>query len=135
MINHQKRARELKSRLIPRQQVHSRPVTMSGIGGISNVSVSISGDNVDTLKEISNKVRARALTEKNYFKSVTDNLTDQILEYKISIDKMKCLELGIDYTVAIATLRVGIAGHTACTAEINGEKIDVTVSFAEGTIN
>lgn len=108
---------------------------MSGIGGISNVSVSISGDNVDTLKEISNKVRARALTEKTYFKSVTDNLTDQILEYKISIDKMKCLELGIDYTVAIATLRVGIAGHTACTAEINGEKIDVTVSFAEGTIN
>jgi len=107
---------------------------VSSVGGISNISVSVTGDDVEVLKEISEKVKAKTLADEDYFKSVTDNLTGETLEYKIRIDKMKCLELGVDYMVAVATLRAGIAGHTACTAEIDGEVINVNVRFKDGTI-
>ena len=107
---------------------------MSGIGGLSNISVSIAGDDVETLKLIAKDVRAAAYAEHGYFKNITDNLTDEALEYRITLDKMLCLQNGIDYTAAVATLRVGIAGHTACTAQIGENTVDVTVRFADGAI-
>ncbi len=107
---------------------------ISGVGGMATISVDIVGEDIDVIKEIVDKVRNKALSEKEYFKQITDNLTNQTLEYRIKIDKMKCLEYGIDYTVAVATLRAGIASYTACTAEVDGETINVNVLFKDGTL-
>ena len=107
---------------------------MSGLGGFATISATITGDDVETLKEIAQTVREKTLAEDQRFKQVTDNLSDEMLEYVIKIDKAKCLELGVDYSVAVGTLRAGIAGYTACSAEIDGETLNVTVRFREGTV-
>ncbi|MBO4500674.1 MAG: efflux RND transporter permease subunit, partial [Clostridia bacterium] len=107
---------------------------MSGLGGFATISATIMGDDVETLKEITAAVREKTLAADERFKQVTSDLSDETLEYVIKIDKAKCLELGVDYKVAVGTLRAGIAGYTACTADINGENVNVTVRFKEGTV-
>lgn len=107
---------------------------VSGLGGISNVSANISGEDSEVLEEIAGKILEKVNADYPDIKRISTTITDKVLEYDIKIDKMKCLEYGVDYTVAVATLRAGIAGQSLCTADIDGEKIDVVISFKDGTI-
>ncbi len=107
---------------------------MSGMGGLSGISITITGENAETLKQIAEEVKATALERRSYFKNVTSDLTGTRTEYVINIDKMACLNKGVDYTAAVATLRAGIAGYTACTAEITDKTVNVNVQFKEGSI-
>ena len=107
---------------------------MSGLGGFATISAIITDDDVETLKAIAQTVRERTLAADPCFKQVTDNFSDEMLEYDIKIDKAKCIERGVDYTVAVGTLRAGIAGYTACSVIAGGESLDVSVRFKEGTI-
>lgn len=107
---------------------------MSGFGGISTIGVSVEGEDIAVLREISQKVKDKATSEYSYFTNVSDNLSGENVEYKIKFDYLKCFENGIDYKVAVATLRAGIAGYTACTVSIGGERYDVSVKFKDDAI-
>ena len=108
---------------------------MSSFGGVSNIGVTIEGEDVAVLKEIAEKVSEKATSSYDYFTRVTNNLSSETPEYSIKIDGQKCFENGIDYSVAVATLRAGIAGYSACTVTVRGNQYDVSVKFRDGTIN
>ena len=108
---------------------------MSSFGGVSNIGVTIEGEDVAVLKEIAEKVSEKATSSYDYFTRVTNNLSSETPEYSIKIDGQKCFENGIDYSVAVATLRAGIAGYSACTVTVSGNQYDVSVKFRDGTIN
>ncbi len=107
---------------------------MSGMGGISSIAVSVAGEDINVLEEIYAKVKDKALADYDYFKTITHDATDTVTEYRLVFDKEKCLKNGVDYMVAVGTLRAGIAGFTACTATENGKTVNVNVIFDENTI-
>ncbi len=107
---------------------------MSGLGITTDITATITGPDFETMKEVCDKIIDTTMASDSRFDSVRTDISEEILEYKIVIDRMKCLQYGIDYQVAVASLRAGIAGYTACTAEIDDKSVNVVVRFSEGTI-
>lgn len=101
--------------------------------GMSGLSVDIAGEDQEVLREISAKVREALKTETG-FRESGDNMTESSVQYNLVIDKTACLERGIDYTLLVTTLRVGLSGVDAATLKTEGGKIGVSVSFKEGTV-
>lgn len=104
-------------------------------GAMSNLSVTLMGEDFEVLKQISNEAKPKLL-EINGISSVFDDATDTSKEYKIHIDRQKCAENSIDYTTIVATLRAGIAGHDVSTIKLNGTDLtDISVMFNDSTLS
>lgn len=103
----------------------------SGMGGMS---VSIVGENIKDLENISKQIREK-LAKVEGLRDITDNLSQKSTEYKIKVDKAKCIQKGVDYSSLVQTLRVGLAGMTISNSSIDGEKLDINVHFSENTID
>lgn len=108
-------------------------VVASLMSGSSDMSVTIVGDDGDTLKEIARNISSE-LTE-NGFYDVASTATETSAEYDLKFDRLKMEQLGIDYYTTVLTLRIGIASYTACTVTIDGQGYDLNVKFADGAIN
>lgn len=100
--------------------------------GFASLSCSINGPDLDALKEITEEVRLKLL-ESKYIASAISDISDEIKEYQFTVDKEKCLELGIEYSNVVMLLRAGIAGYDAANIKIDGEELKVVVSFADKT--
>ena len=108
-------------------------VVASLTGGMNGVSVSIYGEDVDTLKEISNKIE-NIVEEKNGIRNASNNMLSSSRSYNIRFDQESLIENGLDYSTLVQTLRIGLAGYDVY--EIVEDKVsaDVTVVWKEDTI-
>jgi HAE1 family hydrophobic/amphiphilic exporter-1 len=107
-------------------------VVASLMSGSNDMSVTVVGDDSDTLIEISQKIENKLAAEG--FIDITNSATDKSRQYTLNFDREKMSELGLDYQTVVLTMRIGIASYTACTATIDGEDYDLDVSFADGAV-
>ena len=107
-------------------------------GGMSDISVTVRGEDPSRLSEISAIVTEITSGEKYTsagFENVSAGETDSLVtEYEVHFDHSKLAAAGIDYATAVLTLRVGLAGQTAATATVDGVDAQVNVSFASGAV-
>jgi HAE1 family hydrophobic/amphiphilic exporter-1 len=107
-------------------------VVASLMSGSNDMSVTVVGEDSDTLIEISQKIENKLAAEG--FIDITNSATDKSRQYTLNFDREKMSELGLDYQTVVLTMRIGIASYTACTATIDGEDYDLDVSFADGAV-
>jgi HAE1 family hydrophobic/amphiphilic exporter-1 len=102
-------------------------VVASLFSGSSDLSISISGEDSEKLATLSSEITSKLKQEG--FTGVTDTLTEKSTQYRMVFDEYQIAKYGLDYTTLITTLRVGIAGYTAATVEIEGQTYSVNVQF------
>lgn len=100
--------------------------------GSAGLSVTIKGEDISTLAEISGKITQKL--KDSGFKDVTDTSVASAKEYDLKFDRYRMEQLGLDYQTLVLTLRIGIASHTACTVTIDGNTYNLKVSFADGVV-
>jgi HAE1 family hydrophobic/amphiphilic exporter-1 len=104
-------------------------VVASLFSGSSDLSMSLSGEDSQKLATLSNEICSKLKSEG--FTGITDTLTEKSKQYRMVFDEYQIAKYGLDYTTLITTLRVGIAGYTASTVEIEGQTYSVNVQFDE----
>lgn len=103
-------------------------------GGMSGQSVTLLGDDMETLRAASAKVRDALLkADPKHIVSAVDNTPALNTEYSFTFDRLLCAERGVDYQTAVLLLRVGLSGYTAANISVNGENRAVAVQFADAT--
>ncbi len=103
-------------------------------GGMAGQSITLLGDDIDTLRAAAAKVREELLKiDPEHIVSAVDNTPVLNTEYSFTFDRMLCAERGVDYQTAVMLLRVGMSGYTAANVNIDGEGRAVTVRFADAT--
>lgn len=107
-------------------------VVASLMSGASEMSVTVSGEDMEVLKEISDKIQSELVARG--FDDTVDSYTEKSTQYRMTFDRNALAELGLDYQTVVLTLRIGLASYTACTVTIDGSKYDVDVSFADDVI-
>lgn len=108
-------------------------IVASITSNFNDLSISLMGEDEQTLIEITNKIETKLLSQKG-ITGVTNNLTSLQTEYKIDVDINKCNEYGIDYPTLIQTLRVGLAGYEVGTIVNDKEEVKISVSFMNKSI-
>ena len=104
-------------------------------GGMAGQSVTLLGDDMDTLRAAAAKVREKLLSaDPEHIVSAVDNTPVLNTEYAFTFDRTLCAERGVDYQTAVMLLRVGMSGYTAANIDIDGKSRAVTVRFAEDTV-
>ena len=102
-------------------------------GGMANQSVTLLGDDMDTLRAAAAKVREELLkADPEHIVSAVDNTPALSTEYSFKFDRTKCVLRGVDYQTAVLLLRVGMSGYTAANITSDGSERAVTVQFADG---
>ncbi|MCH5152627.1 MAG: efflux RND transporter permease subunit [Clostridiales bacterium] len=128
--------------LIKQEGVSAKSVTvreMDGViaevtGGMSGQSVSLLGDDMDTLRAAAAKVREKLLVaDPSHIVSAVDNTPELTTQISFTFDRMLCAERGVDYQTAVMLLRVGMSGYSAANVNIDGESCDVSVQFVDAT--
>lgn len=107
-------------------------VVASLMSGADDMSVTIIGNDGDSLLEIADKIQDKL--EALGFTDCKNTATDKSTQYTLEFDRNKLSQLGLDYYTLVLTLRVGIASYTACTVNIDGEGYDLNVCFADGAV-
>ncbi|MCD8306950.1 MAG: efflux RND transporter permease subunit [Clostridia bacterium] len=107
-------------------------VVASLTSGMSDLSVTIVGDDGDTLNEIAAKIEEKLI--QNGFDDVTDSAADSSYEYNLTFDRYEMERRGLDYSTLILTLRIGIASYTACTVTLGTDTYDIDVQFDNDAI-
>lgn len=107
-------------------------VVASLMSGSTDMSVTIVGNDGETLKEIAGKIKEKL--SRQGFTDLADSSTDKSTQYTLEFDRQKIIEKGLDYQTVVMTLRTGIASYTACTVTIDGAEYNLSVKFGDGTI-
>ena len=102
--------------------------------GMSGMAVTILGKDPEVLSEIALKVEEKLLTDENIVSVINQDAQKTVNYYSIVVDKMKCKQLGVDYSNAVMMLRVGISGQTGATISVDGESQDVVVGFSSQSV-
>ncbi len=109
-------------------------VVASLMSGTDDLSVTILGDDNDELVKIADEVIAELQKPENGFKDVRSSAADKAVRYDLEFDRFALAQKGIDYQTAVLTLRIGLSGYTACTATVDGETCEVSVSFDKDAV-
>ncbi|HQA50981.1 MAG TPA: efflux RND transporter permease subunit [Syntrophomonadaceae bacterium] len=106
----------------------------SSFGSSSPVVVRISGDDLDVLKELSTEV-ADIVRSTPGTREVTSSLTDGNPEVQIRIDRDRAAAYGLTPMQVASEIRSAMDGTVATRYKVEGEEIDVRVSYASGSYN
>lgn len=107
-------------------------VVASVTGGMSGVSIVLHGEDFSLLKEAVQQIETK-VEGKEGIRQVRDDVVENAVSYTLKIDKQKCMDYGIDYSLLIQTLRVGISGYEVSTIVEQGKETNVVVKFQENT--
>ena len=105
-----------------------------GMGSSSPVVVRISGDDLDVLKELSTEV-ADIVRSTPGTREVTSSLTDGNPEMQIRIDRDRAAAYGLTPMQVAGEIKSAMDGTVATRYKVEGEEIDVRVSYASGSYN
>lgn len=106
-----------------------------GGGGGSNsaINIKISGDNADTLKDLSKKVEEEVKSVKGTV-DVTNSLDANDSELRVKIDRLAAAQYGVSVSDIASALRTGIQGSSAGTYRGDDDEYDMTLKFMDGQI-
>lgn len=108
-------------------------VVASLLSGSADMSVTIVGNDGETLKEIAGKIKTELAAQN--FTDLRDSATDKSLQYTLEFDREKIAAYNLDYKSVVTTLRIGIASYTACTVTVDGIEHNLNVQFKDGAIS
>ena len=106
----------------------------SSFGSSSPVVVRISGDDLDVLKELSTEV-ADIVRSTPGTREVTSSLTDGNPEVQIRIDRDRAAAYGLTPMQVASEIKSAMDGTVATRYKVEGEEIDVRVSYASESYN
>lgn len=110
---------------------------MGGGGGLNSnsaISVRISGDNEDTLKDLSKKV-AEEIKSVSGTTDISSSLDANDSEIRVKIDKLAAAQYGVSTSDIESTLRTCIQGASAGTYRGDPDsEYDMTLKFADGQV-
>ena len=120
---------EIRERIIdtPGAKISVAPMESMGMGGGgSAISISIYGDDLDTLKTIGDDF-VRLIRNIEGTREVTSSFDDGIPEVEISIDRTVAAEYGLTAGQIAQAVRGVISGTTATRYKYGGTEIDVII--------
>lgn len=103
-------------------------------GGLNPVSISIEGDNLDRLKQISDEVMDIVKSIPNT-REVTCSLEEGRPELRIKVDRDKAALYGVSSGQIAQMVNSAVSGMTATTYKVNGEEIDVVIRAEKDLVN
>ncbi len=92
------------------------------------ITVRMTGDNLETLKKISNDIK-NVVEETTGTQNVRDTLTQGLNEFKFTFDRDKLNFHGISGIQAASALRNSVQGIKATTLNLNEKDVDVMVKY------
>ncbi|WP_069651103.1 efflux RND transporter permease subunit [Caloranaerobacter ferrireducens] len=99
--------------------------TMMGLGG-DPISISIKGDDLDTLKKIGEDFK-KIVASVEGTREVKTSLAKGIPEVQIRIDRYKASQYGLTAGQIASTVKSSISGVVASKYKYNGDEIDVVI--------
>lgn len=102
--------------------------SMSMSNGSSPISIAIKGDDLTTLKKISNDF-IEIIKNVDGTSNVTSNMTEGNPEVRVMIDRNHASQYGITAMQLAKSLESALSGTTATTLKTNGEETDVILSL------
>lgn len=111
-------------------------VTSDSLGGLSSgmgsspVSISIKGDDLDTLKQVSEDF-TEIVSGIEGTREVSNNIGEGIPEVQINVDRVKSSGYGLTAAQIANTVRTVVSGTTATRYKIDGDEINVVVKGDE----
>lgn len=110
---------------------------MGGGGGGGNsgsaINIKITGDNADTLKDLSRKVEEEIKSVKGTV-DITNSLDANDSELRVKIDKLAAAQYGVSASDIASALRTGIQGSAAGTYRGDDDEYEMTLKFMDGQI-
>jgi hydrophobic/amphiphilic exporter-1 (mainly G- bacteria), HAE1 family len=108
---------------------------MGGGGGGSDaaISVRVSGDNADTLKDLSKKVE-ELIKSVPGTADVANSLDANDSELRVKIDRLAASQYGVSISDVASALRTGIQGSAAGTYRGDDDEYDMTLKFMDGQV-
>lgn len=106
-----------------------------GGGGGSNkpVTINISGDDQDTLKDLSLKVQD-IVGSVSGVTDVSNSLDSSTGELRVKIDRLAASEYGVSISDVSSALRTAIQGSSAGTYRGDNDEYDITLKFMDGQV-
>ncbi len=106
---------------------------MGSMGGGSALSLKITGEETDTLKEISDDL-IDLISSIDGATEVESSLDDAVPEGNIVINRAKAAKYGLSTSDIANTVSTAVSGSTATTYKIDGTEIDVVVKYPQDRI-
>lgn len=137
--NTSQKVEEIRQLLYNSGYAHASVSQIDGVvavvtSGMAGLSVSISGESLDKLADISNEVEQQ-LYNIDYVRNVKCNLAEYTTELALNIDQNQCVEQGIDYQVLVQTLFTGISSLSPSDIVLDGDTMAIRVMFAKDTLS
>lgn len=108
-----------------------------GVGG-SPVSITIEGDDLDTLKKLGEQFKGIIASVKGT-REVKSSLADGVLQAEITLNRERSSQYGLTAAQVANQVKSMISGKTATKYKLNGDEIDVVIkgdeSFKESLMN
>lgn len=114
---------------IPDVDLQASSVQSGGFSG-SPISVEITGDELDVLKDISQEVRGIVASVEGTL-NVEDSFSDTRPELQVIINRDIAATYGLNFNQIMQTVRTGFNGQTASLMKINGQEIDIRVQLSK----
>lgn len=107
--------------------------SQSGGGSSKPVSISIKGDNQDTLEALSKEVEKIVKTVPGVI-DISNSSSIKSSELRVNIDSLAAAEYGVSTADIGSSIRTALAGTQAGVYRSNNEENDITVKFMDGQI-
>jgi hydrophobic/amphiphilic exporter-1 (mainly G- bacteria), HAE1 family len=104
-----------------------------GGGGSSAINVIVSGNDADTLKDLSNKVKD-LIGSVPGTTDITSSLDSNSSELKVKVDRLAAAQYGVSVSDITSALRICIQGYPAGTYRTDNDEYDMTLKFMDGQI-
>ncbi len=105
----------------------------SAMGG-SGVEVTISGDDMDTLEEVSQEIM-RQMEQIEGTRQVTSSIGNSSTQIALDIDKDKIRQYGLTGSEVANQVSNTMSGYTATTLKVDGEETDIRITFPDESIS
>ncbi|AOT72509.1 efflux RND transporter permease subunit [Geosporobacter ferrireducens] len=94
------------------------------------VTVEIKGEDLDTMKEISDEIE-RQMTDIEGVRQITSSLKEQDQQVALKIDKDKIRQYGLTGSQVASQVKQIISGYTATTLKVDGSEMDIKIVYPE----
>lgn len=105
---------------------------MSSMGGAADVTINVKGDDLDTMREICDRVSV-IMESIPGAREISSSLEDTVPELHITLNYNKVAAMGLTVPAVTSAINSFLDGTKASTYSLgNGTEIDIDVNYAEG---
>ncbi|WP_139491393.1 efflux RND transporter permease subunit [Brevibacillus dissolubilis] len=121
---------DLRAKLskVPGVEIEVKMTDSSGGPGGAALEISLRGDNLETLEDISSII-AGIVRETDGTRNVTTSLEDKRREFQVSVDKEKVSQYGLSTMQVLSAVRTSFQGQTVTRYQTVDDQIDVLLTM------